>query len=537
MLIPILCFTALPGCESPDEEKEEDSGDDDDSVDDDDLDDDDDDDQLPAVCDEIYQQDNLPLFEIQIAQSDWDELLYNYQYGMEIPEPRSYFPLIEFRYGDETISNAAIRLRGSPDHWWPDPKMQFNISFKQYDEDGRFRGMRKLNLDNAHGDHTIFHDRLGMQFFRDLGVPAPCVNHAKLNINGEYFGLYVNIEHVDQEFLRRNFGKQDEGNLYKSMSHFIYEKKTNESDPDMSDVELFEADLNLDELDAITDLDEAIVEWAGEALAPHLDGYFAGAVNYYLYNHPQRGFIFIPWDIDYSFDLAPYELDLIDFVSSWGHGKPKQFLTVLTDNGWYQRYLSEIERARTYYDPELLNQRIDLYADQIEDAMATDPNPSFTLVEHQQAESNLRQHIAKRWEFSQGWLNCAGGEVEHQTLVAGSVDYQVITTPCSWNRARENCELLGGDLAVPRNADEQTLLSNALFSMAPGKVWIGANDLTQEGLWTDAAGNPLSHLFWGPGQPSEHDHIDCVQMIEYYDGLWSDDYCARPRPSVCTADK
>jgi maltose phosphorylase len=42
------------------------------------------------------------------------------------------------------------------------------------------------------------------------------VNNARLVVNGRYYGLFVNIEHVNKDFLERNFGDAgDGGNLYK----------------------------------------------------------------------------------------------------------------------------------------------------------------------------------------------------------------------------------------------------------------------------------------------------------------------------------
>ena len=42
----------------------------------------------------------------------------------------------------------------------------------------------------------------------------PAISHVKLYINEEYRGLYINVEHVDEEFLKKRF-KHDHGNLWK----------------------------------------------------------------------------------------------------------------------------------------------------------------------------------------------------------------------------------------------------------------------------------------------------------------------------------
>ena len=40
------------------------------------------------------------------------------------------------------------------------------------------------------------------------------VAHTEFYINGEYKGLYINVEHINDDFLKLRFGN-DQGNLYK----------------------------------------------------------------------------------------------------------------------------------------------------------------------------------------------------------------------------------------------------------------------------------------------------------------------------------
>jgi len=49
--------------------------------------------------------------------------------------------------------------------------------------------------------------------FRDAQIPAPCVAHATLSVNGKPYGLYVQVEAVTKDFLGRWFEDVD-GNLY-----------------------------------------------------------------------------------------------------------------------------------------------------------------------------------------------------------------------------------------------------------------------------------------------------------------------------------
>ncbi|MBM4354847.1 MAG: hypothetical protein FJ109_13840, partial [Deltaproteobacteria bacterium] len=264
-------------------------------------------------CSEIFDEDLLPTFEVEIAPDVWaamqDEWANGADWEAEGKPVKVYRPVKWFRYEGETFFDVMIRPKGSPFQWPLSPdKMQFNISFTQINKDQRFRGLRKLLLDAPAWDLTFFHDRLGMSYMRDLGLPASCANSVRLVVNGEYYGLFTSIERVDKEFLTRWFGPQlNDGNLYK----YFY-KATNEADEDTSDLEqtfLFDHttgefaknDLTIELLEDTMDLDQAILEWAGEAMMPDGDGFWIGSDNFYVYNHPVRGFLFIPWDLDISF--------------------------------------------------------------------------------------------------------------------------------------------------------------------------------------------------------------------------------------------
>jgi len=528
-ILSLLLAITFSACSSTDNKPSDDDSDDD--TDDDTGDDDNDDDNLPNPCADIYAQDILPTFEVEIAPEEWDEIVYEYEHWQELNDQglpiKVYHPLISFRYKDEVINDAMIRLRGSPDMWIV-PKMQFKISFNEIDANGRFHGLRKINFDASAVDSTILRERLGSSYFQDLGIPVSCANNAKLVINGEYYGLYTNIENVDKEFLKRNFGKDHEGNLYK----YIW-LETNEDAGDTSDMDAFMSNPGIDILDDIVDLDEAILEWAGEAVIPHDDGFFVGGINYYMYDHPKRGFIFIPWDIDYAFEIAPVNADLITYEVDFGIGKPPQFTTVISDPEWYQKYLNAVATALSAYDVETLQNRIDQWEEQIIDAIEEDPNKHFTTEDHINQVAALRQYIEDRHYFVALWLNCKRGEGEHEIVNYGDQQYYLWYTQCSWPDAEDFCESMGGTLAVPADEAEQTFLATEAFGLIANSWWIGANDIAQEGTWVDPVGVALSYLPWAPDQPNGGEQQNCAVLDQQSAGLWNDKDCQEVYPSVC----
>src|SRR5262249_13624676 len=123
-----------------------------------------------------------------------------------------------------------------------------------------------LTLNNMVEDPSFLAERLAYDVFRSLGLPAPRCNSALVYVNGQFYGVYANVEAVDKPFLRRWF-PDDGGNLYEEgQRDFVagaegaFDLETNETANDRSD---------------LRGLIDALARASGEnllsALAPHLD--------------------------------------------------------------------------------------------------------------------------------------------------------------------------------------------------------------------------------------------------------------------------
>lgn len=343
----------------------------------------------PRPCADIYDQNELPTFSIEIEQSDWGAMVA----GCE-NQDQTYYP-ITFRYEAEAVA-AMVRLRGN---WsWDCNKMQFQISFNETDSGARFHGLRKIVLDAPGYDETLLRERLGFSFMHDLGTPYSCVNNARLNINGEYYGLFANVERVDAGYLKRNFAESD-GNLYKEGR----ELKTNEETGDTAIVDAFWAATTLAELDALVDLEEAVQVWSGLAMLPDADSYWAGVeINVYLYHHPTRGLLFIPYDMDTALQRCATCDPITHEHPNWR--REPQYQIVMSDARWCTSFESALRQARAKYDVPKLRQRVDAWSVQIATALTEDPNRTFTEGEATESLTNLYQLIDERAAFVDAWL-------------------------------------------------------------------------------------------------------------------------------------
>ncbi len=117
------------------------------------------------------------------------------------------------------FNNAAIRTKGAnslegitenPDS----SRYSFKLDFGKYNKGQKCFGLDKLCLNNNYGDATNMKEALVYDMFRYMGSSAPLSNYAKVSINGEYWGVYLGLEAVEDSFLIRNYGSK-RGALYK----------------------------------------------------------------------------------------------------------------------------------------------------------------------------------------------------------------------------------------------------------------------------------------------------------------------------------
>ena len=376
-------------------------------------------------CPAIYAQDLLPTFQLTIQPVVWDMLMWEWNNGESQDDmgldPTPYHPLQEFRYdnGDEDPSNdiviydAEIRLRGNPINWDPLPgdKMQFQIDFNNIDPQGHFWGLKRLVFDAATFNRHMLRDRLALAVMRDAGIKAPCANNARLEINGEYYGLFTSIEKLDSEFLERNY-EQPDGDLWKRAN---WEAKTNEETATKAHLDMLRFADTLQEVDANLDLMQALPVFAADAIIPNSDGPWAGGLNYYLYDNPETGkFELLPWDLDNTFErfddppdgIYPVNPDPVVFEKPNTWGRP-WYDMALEDPEWFYYYIDSIDFIlHEAYTVEEMHGRIDDYFAQTQEAALADPNKPYPNSTYLNKVQDLYDYVEQRYAWVDEWLLC-----------------------------------------------------------------------------------------------------------------------------------
>ena len=233
---------------------------------------------------------------------------------------------------NQSVDSVGFRLRGNTSR--NAAKKSFKLDFNHFVSGRDFFGLEKLNLNGEHNDPSIIRSKLSWDIFEKIGMVATRASHVKLYINGQYYGLYISIEHIDENFLDRHY-EDDSGNLWKCIwpadltyrgdapedyhpyvdQDRPYDLKTNKEGYDYSELANFIKIINQspDSLEQVISMKEVLQYLAINILTGSWDDYRFLKNNYYLYHEPDKDlFHWIPFDYDNSFSVDWFDTDWSD---------------------------------------------------------------------------------------------------------------------------------------------------------------------------------------------------------------------------------
>ncbi|MGK0360288.1 MAG: hypothetical protein ACI9U2_002601 [Bradymonadia bacterium] len=534
-------------------------------------------------CSDLYSQDILPVYYVDIDPEEWaaiqDEFA-NWQAREAMGLPiKPYHPVARFRYEGEVVLDAQIRLKANNRFSWVPPKMQFVINFRKEDRSKRFHGQRKLNLDAPWYDPTLLRERVALSFLREAGLPAACANNAVLFVNNAFYGLYTNKEHVDKEFLERNFD-DPEGDLWK----YGWEIRTNSQTATPERRDALWGSSTIEDFGQLVDREQTVKAWAAESMLPHHDGYVCCNHNFYVYDHPSRGFQFVLHDLDIAyqgFDMTNPTLNL----HRTGQRRADHFGLAMADPEWRQDFARAVEEMRELYDPVEFERRLDTWTAQTAVAFASDPNLPFEREDRRPALAKMRAFFAPRRAyidaFTEQALACDRGDPgrdrdgdgvdecsdcddlnrqirpgnpdacnEQDDDCDGRVDedqvcadcavvegetarYALCAAPQAWFDGHRTCARQGGIYAIPLDDADRMLLAEAAGMLLNDRWWIGANDGSEEERWSNREGVQIEAPPFAEGQPNGGDDQNCATLDPSRGGAWADEDCLSALPVIC----
>lgn len=160
---------------------------------------------------ELFDTSRILQVDIQMEEGKWEEMLANAM--------AEEYVSCNVEINGQTLYNVGIRPKGntSLSAIASDPetdRYSMKLEFDHYVDGQTCLGLDKLILNNNYADATSRKEAIVYDMYQYLGADASLYNYAQVSVNGEYWGVYLALEAVEDSFMLRNFGAED-GELYK----------------------------------------------------------------------------------------------------------------------------------------------------------------------------------------------------------------------------------------------------------------------------------------------------------------------------------
>jgi len=211
-----------------------------------------------------------------------------------------------------TLADIGVRLKGQATRTNLYGKAPLKLKFDAFVPGQKFMGLTRMTLNSMVQDPSFVHEDIAYRLYRAMGIIAPRTTYSWVTLNGADFGLYMNIESVDAQMLKRWVTPK---HLYSSncyLADLTYYQSgcydTNYGDTDRSDlnaaiaVSIYDGADWWREVNKVADMTSVINLMATDIYTSNWDGYTDVVQNnYYLVFDLNGKLRIIPWGQDGAF--------------------------------------------------------------------------------------------------------------------------------------------------------------------------------------------------------------------------------------------
>ena len=385
----------------------------------------------------VFADNSLSRIDLKMSVVDL-ELIFE-----DLTSNKEYPAMFVYSRGNktDTVQKVGFKLKGGNASTRNITKKSFEVVFNSFNKSSNFHNLKRLKLNAQEKDPTMIRAKLASDLFHEMKVVTPRTNHVEVYINGTYYGLYLNEELVNEQFLATHFDNKN-GNLYEikengSLGYLgveanrykvlqdgkrVYGLKTNVSRDDYSDLANFINRLHLSDestfqeaMERTFNVDMFLRTLAVDIFIGNWAGYSYSMGNYYLYHNPRTDkFEYIPYRLEDTFGIDEMSEDwAMRNLYAW---TPKdkfiplheRILKVEDFKNRFSYYMSKL--VKKYANPASLGTAIDCRKALIQQAAELDQyrtedygytiqkfNASFDTALEGHVKYGLKEYIEKRY--------------------------------------------------------------------------------------------------------------------------------------------
>lgn len=274
-------------------------------------------------------------------------------------------------------------------------RYSFKFKFDEFVKNQTYYGLDCFCINNSYSDPSFLREYISYELLNTIGDYAPKCSFSKLNINGQYYGFYINVEKTKESFIQRVFNTTD------SLNHYEAEKGSSLASYDsLKNINLLSGeDENLDELkklvdalqnlnqdnykdiESILDVDSVLQYIAGNVLTGNYDSYLSSMAQNYEFVQYNGKLYMIPWDFNMAFGAFSGDqgksLNInIDAPCLNSSSDKLPLLKLLNYPEYKEKYYAYLRKGVDYLNN--IESKVTQLADLIRSYVYEDPNKFYT---------------------------------------------------------------------------------------------------------------------------------------------------------------
>lgn len=358
----------------------------------------------------------------------WTLLTNNYQTKTDLPA--------KMTVDGVAYDSVGVRFKGQTSYMMAQnsQKKSFNLTIDYARPDQKLMGYKTLNLNNSFQDPSFLREVFYLHQIR-RHIPAAKANFVKLYLNGQYWGIYPNVQQLNKDFLREWFFSADginwradrpDGTVapgpggggggwgdgtaalnYLGSDTAQYQKyytlKSSEVDNPWDYLVATCQALNNtpaaelpDVLPDFLDVDRTLWHLASEIAFSDDDSYvYKGKMDYYVYYEPETGRM-TPLEYDANSVMG---MNFVTWSPFYNASKVNYPLLnkMLAVPMWRQRYLAHLRTIiEDQMNPAVCNAMLDNFKLMIDSLVKADTKKSYTNTQFDTELSVLKNFINSR---------------------------------------------------------------------------------------------------------------------------------------------
>lgn len=254
---------------------------------------------------DFYAIDTIQKIEISFTQSNWDYILDTAKQGSD-----SYTLSKWVKINGVQFDSAGVKYKGNSSYNPNNQKNPLHIELDHF-KNQDYLGYKDIKLSNGYNEPSFVREVMLYSIFQNY-AEASRANFAQVYINGQYFGVYTNVEAVTKTFLDDRFYSNDNTFVFadnggcdlrykNNDSTMYYTPYTMKSDYGWADLMHLCDSLknNINGIENILDVDRTLWLHAYTNSMVILDSYLGNSKhNYYIYEDHNGRFNPIIWDLN-----------------------------------------------------------------------------------------------------------------------------------------------------------------------------------------------------------------------------------------------